>query len=455
MGASSAIAFARGVGVELGMACPPRLHSYAWNIGIRPERVGPTITRLRELVSLEDSKPFFDTYFNTIGPLYGILNKDGFTQRCIEFWSLRAASTAFEAVICGVISLGSFFSNGNPCALEWELVEHSKLLLEASISQPPALVSLDHVAAWILRSLYLRLTTRPHLSWLASCTTMHLAEATGLHQEIYTIQSAVDGFTRPLDVQESDSRRRIFWVAWSLNRLLSAEYSRSPAYLDNIRCLKPCPRNDDFTADLIAIAEILPHNPLPGNNATNIAGIEAALVQLSLLPDEQQAVLTLLKADVCLMLCRRLWAKKYKLSTEQIDKILTILRSAFVQAQCLSKQHCPWWNLVSVPFQSLCLLLSLSSGKSIEMISEAMETLNVVSSEYDTHMTRDAVNIAKRLIGRFAERRREDLVMLDGLYQGQDDSSVQLGDLSTFANLSHGLPGEDLDWMELFSAEYP
>ena len=455
MGASSAVAFARGVGMELGMACPPRLHSYGWNIGIRPERLGPTVTRLRDLMSLEDSMPFFDSYFDAINPLYGILNRDSFIHRCAEFWSLRSIGTALEAIICGVISLGSFFSNGNPCAMEWELVEHAKLLLESSVSQPPALVCLDHVVAWILRSLYLRLTTRPHLSWLASCTTMHLAESTGLHQDIHTIQSAVDGFSRSLDVQESDYRRRVFWVAWSLNRLLSAEYSRSPTYLDNIRCCKPSADKNDYTTDLIAIVEIIPRSALPGSSTTNNTGVEVALSQISLLPDEHP-VLVLLKADICLMLCRRLWAKMHKLSTEQIDHILPILRSAFVQVQVLSRQYQPWWNLVSVPFQSLCLFISINSPRSIEMMSEAMETLKIVSSVYDTHMIREAVNVAGRLIRRFAERKREDLIVLDGLYKGQDDSSAQRGecsDTSMFANLTQGLPGEDLYWMEFFNTE--
>ena len=36
---------------------------------------------------------------------------------------------ALEAVICGVISLSSFFSSGSPCAMEWKLVEHAELLL--------------------------------------------------------------------------------------------------------------------------------------------------------------------------------------------------------------------------------------------------------------------------------------------------------------------------------------
>ena len=453
-GASSAIAFARGVGMDLGMTYPPRLHSYAWNTGIRPEPLSPMISGVRQLMSFNNSKPFFDAYFEAVNPLYGILNQDDFIQRCVAFWSLRGLRTEFEAVICGVISLGSLFSNGNPCTMESELVQHSKLLLESCISQPPALVSLDHVAAWILRSLYLRLTTRPHLSWLASCTTMHLAEATGLHQEIETIQFAVDGFPPPFKTQELDSRRRVFWVAWSLNRLLSAEYGRSPTCLDNVRCRKPCARKGDFTSDLIAAAELLPPCTSPGVNSANM--LESGLVQLSNLPDIQ-APFMLLKADVCLILCRRLWAKSIKLSSDQIDSILSILRKALVQARALSELHRPWWNVLSVPFQTVCLLLSINSDSSIGMLSEAIDTLKAVSLLYDTHLAREALDVAKILIGQSAERKRQHLAMLDGLCQSHVGSGVQLSesnDLSTHANLFEGLTSDGSGWTQFHSSEF-
>jgi hypothetical protein len=462
MGASSAVAFARGVGVDLGMISPPRLHSYAWNVGIRSERLSLTSTRLRQLLSFEDSQPYIEVYFDAVNPLYGIVSKDSFAQRCTSFWNIHLAGTAFEAtifeaVICGIISLGSFFSNGNTCAIESELVEHSKLLLESSISQPPALVTMDHVTASILRSLYLRLTTRPHLSWLASCTTMHLAEATGLHQEMDTIQSAIDD-TRPLAIKEADSRRRIFWVAWSFNQFLSAEYGRSPVYLDNVRCYKPVAQAYDFTTDLIALAGVLPLNSPQSNDSSKAAESEAALIKLSHLPDRVSA-LTLLKADVCLILCRRLWAKNYKMSSDQIDTVLSIFQRGFTHAQILSKQHHPWWNVLSVPFQSLCMLLSISSAKTIEMLPEAMQTLTIVAQTYDTHLTREALNIARRLIARSAERRREDLVMLDGLCNSYDEPNIQLteNDLNGYTTISlpGGLPGDDIDWTEFFCTKFP
>jgi hypothetical protein len=38
-----------------------------------------------------------------------------------------------------------------------------------------------------LRTFYLRLTGRPHGAWMASCISMHLVEASGLHKEMQTI----------------------------------------------------------------------------------------------------------------------------------------------------------------------------------------------------------------------------------------------------------------------------
>jgi hypothetical protein len=93
VGASSAIAFARGVRMDLGMTYPPRLHSYTWNTGIRPEPLSPMISSVRQLMSFNNSKPFFDAYFEAVNLLYGILSQDDFIQRCVAFWSLRGLGT--------------------------------------------------------------------------------------------------------------------------------------------------------------------------------------------------------------------------------------------------------------------------------------------------------------------------------------------------------------------------
>ena len=206
-------------------------------------------------------------------------------------------------------------------------------------------MTLDHVTAWVLRSLYLRLTTRPHLSWLSTCTTLHLAESVGLHQEINDTQLEGDDPQRSLDGIELESRRRVFWVALSLNRILSAEYGRSRVHVENISCRKPSRRRGDFTNDLIALTDLLPGGDTQGNESARGLAIANGLDQLSQLAGDNPAFI-ILKADVCLILCRRLRLTDLRLSTEQINSIMSILRMALVQARFLSEQRRLWWNVL-------------------------------------------------------------------------------------------------------------
>ena len=454
MSAHSAVAFARSVGVDLGMPNPPRLHSYAWHTGIRAERLTPVPPKITQLLSLQDSAPFLGVYLDLVNPLYGILNRELFMHRCNSYWS-AAGSTGidFEAVICGVIALGSLFSKAASCPIEWELVEHARLLLESSVSQPPALVSLDHVVSWILRSLYLRLTSRPHISWLAISITMHLAESIGLHQEIDTVQFAVEGNRRRFGVEELDTRRRIFWVAWSLNRIFASEYGRSTAHIDNIRCRKPSIEEGDFTNDLIALAGLLPISNLHRAEATIGLELGAALEQLPHLRDSHPAFI-LLKADVCLILCRLLRLTNIKFSTEQINEIISLLQKAWMSARSLALQQRPWWNVLSVPFHSVCLLLSINSPETVAVLAEAMGTLVDVSLGYDTHLAREAVSTARLLIRRFVQQKRDGLDLLEGLCRSPEmPSIISTGSgLTPYGSLFEGLTDDNLGWTQFFAS---
>ena len=70
-----------------------------------------------------------------------------------------------EALICVVVALGSFISSPLlPLLAEAQVVEHRRLLLDLTTAHAPAWLSVRHVQAWLLRAIYLRSTTRPHLS---------------------------------------------------------------------------------------------------------------------------------------------------------------------------------------------------------------------------------------------------------------------------------------------------
>jgi hypothetical protein len=181
MAAYSVISFPRTVGIDLRSSVPPRLHSFVWNTGVSPEPTFFAHSRIPQIISQQESERFIETYFMVMHPLFGFLDRDQFISRFVNQWNSDSANLPFEAVLCGVVALGSLFSD-SPHPFESDLVEQARVILEPSVACPPALLSLDAVTAWILRSLYLRCTTRPHISWMAICTTMHISEAVRLHQ---------------------------------------------------------------------------------------------------------------------------------------------------------------------------------------------------------------------------------------------------------------------------------
>jgi hypothetical protein len=255
----SAIAFPRDLGHMLGLSDPPRLQSYGWNTGTRLERVPNLEIRVLEQMSLSDVLQRSDTYFNVVHPLFGFLDRDAYTKSCIATWSSRQMPVDIAGVICGVVALGSLFSSSSTAwALESYVVDQARLVLEMSVSHPPALLSIKDVIGWLLRALYLRSTTRPHLSWMATYNAMHIAEAIGLHQEFGKID-VLHQRLREVAMVVAVLRRKTFWVALSLNRLFSIEYGRSPVHLDSISC-RPMEAEGpiDLTADFVSLCQLLP-----------------------------------------------------------------------------------------------------------------------------------------------------------------------------------------------------
>jgi hypothetical protein len=76
-----------------------------------------------------------------------------------------------------------------------------------TIYYTPALLSVKHIVAYILRVLYLWCTTRPRLGWMESNNTLHIAEAIGLHPEFSESCNSRDMIQKASSL-ESDLRLR-------------------------------------------------------------------------------------------------------------------------------------------------------------------------------------------------------------------------------------------------------
>ena len=411
--AYSAIAWPKRLGLSLGMANPPRLHSFGWNVGTRREFTPGLQTNIRNIISLDEFKRLAAVYFKEVHPHFGILEEEMFYARCESFWLSSTQGADFEACICGVAALGSYFSGSKafppapPCAVEDQIVEQGRVLLDLSFAHPPAMISVKHVVAWILRALYLRLTTRPHVAWMASCTAVHIAECIGLHREIHEFQLKTD-VPRKITEIETESRRRTFWVALAVNQYAASEYGRTKVHIDLIGALPITPKKDDFTAQTIAIFQSAPGQDLLGR-PSELLDMMKKTTSLS----AKSPLLGIFRADTCFCIYRMLCSTNSRLPADQVTSFLDIIRIALDGINFLKTMEQSWWNLVSTPFHTVCVLLSIGTPESLAMVSSALNTLKGITEVYDSHLSREALRTAHLLVQGARDKRSREMDSLD------------------------------------------
>jgi hypothetical protein len=410
VGLHSAVAFPRMLGGQFQSANPPSLHSFAWNCGIRPEEVPDARINLRDLVSLEEFDRFAAIYFYTVHPLFGVLDQQQFLQNSETFWTSAYRPSAFEAVMAGVVALGSFFSAALAHPREAQIVHLVKGVLEDPASN--RLPSVDQVSAWVLRTLYLRATTRPSVAWMASCLTMHMAEATGLHHEIDMVMLTT-GQRPPIgrDQHGCEQARKLFWCAWSINQIISYDYARSSVLLPDVSCKKPKPTEGDFTTLIIECAQLVPScwNSGPSTQKTEL---HKALSSLNRIPDKHPFV-TLTRADLCFSFYRRLRLLKEGVEKKFIVQIIEIGNLALSAAMELAQQGHFWWNVTSSVFQYVCVLLAIDTTDSLSNVSSAMATLEKISQMLGTHIALEAVTTAKVLLRDSTMKKKQEVALLE------------------------------------------
>lgn len=362
--------------------------------------------------------------------MFGILDKKQFLNDVAQWWAIPSSSLAFDAVIAGVVVLGSFFSAELGHPQEAEIAKYAKHVLEDSSFHP----TIDHVSAWILRTTYLRTITRPHRAWLASCTTMHVAEACGLHHEV---DSVVVTDTIGLSLKNKlgcEQARKIFWVAWHVNVMISYEYARSSIVLNSITCKLPQAVPGDATAHLIAVSQLVPQE----SDSANGPDLKKTLPKLQQIPDEQQFV-KMSKADLCMSLYRHHRLLKLPLDKEDVLQIIAIGNRAIEAAYSLAQQKRYWWNVLCTTFQFVCCLLAIDTAESLSNVSSAIATLENITRQLGTHVATEALNTAKVLLRDSMKKKKHEVALLEAADTG--DSMVE------FENV-------DVDWDTLLDPWY-
>lgn len=384
-------------------------------------------------------------YFETVHPIFGILDQQQFLGNCERWWGGEMGKGAFQAVVAGVVALGSFFS-GTVGGLEREVevVLYAKGVLEDPMfSRRP---TVDQVSAWVLRTVYLRATTRPHVAWLASCLTIHLAEATGLHHEMDAVVLATDSSisnTIGRNLTGCEVARKLFWSAWAVNRMISYEYGRSSVVLYGVTCKQIQPVPNDYTIWHVALAQLIPPDL---SSSTPASELHKALEKLDQIPDTHPYI-SLSKADLCMCFYRRLRLLQHGISKSIISQILEVGDIAIKGAGQLHREGRYWWQVMCTVFQYVCVLLAIDTNESLRSVKGAMEMLERICEGLGTHVAKEACGTARVLLRDSVAKKRVEMELLEradvGLVGGHG-IGIADGIVGEGGNGGNGLGGVDM-----------
>ena len=406
--ANSAIAFPRILGMDLESESIPRLHSFAWHVGIRPEAQDP-ITEITKQLTWTDMQRLAKAYFKFVRTEIGHLEEPDLMELASARFSSPQGEEDIDAVLLGVAALGSFFSpNPHPAEADFIFNAHRVLTQRSMVRSPTP----NNVAGWILRTLYLRLMSRPHASWISSCITLHQAEASGLHKEMQTI-AVVYPAAPTGDHKLAKTRRRLFWIARALNIIFSFEYGRSRINFDVITTKKFAPDSGGYGHQFVELADLLPNDFVDREREPDPpAALSSALTKIEELQSESPFI-NLLKADLAFAIYRRLWLMSLTDAKDRAESILALGKNALGASQKLLETRIPWWNVVCAPFQFLCTVLAIGTPKSLSYVSDVMSLLHRIAQSYDTHMVREAYNQASALVRMSRKRKEKELEALE------------------------------------------
>lgn len=417
--ANSGSAFVKRLGLN-EITNTPRLHLFAWNVGERAAKPNSVPDSILNIVSLEDIRSLAAVYFSRVAPCYNFIEKEKFLQRMEARW-LEASinlnvTDPFDVVLCGVAALALLFSQQTAPEVELQLVELARVKLEESATNMPP--SLDTATGWLLRVTYLRMTGKPYTAWIASCSCMHVIEAVGLHLDQPTSAVFTGG---PIENLDPDIRQRLFGVAQHLNIWISFDVGKTRVALpgcDDAVAVPMAPEKEEFTGHLLRLlpmAKILD----PDRTADGLDLVSSLKNVVELMHTEGPLIL----AQCNLMLCiyRRLGAQDSIIPNHLLDQMLNLAVKGLKSAETLAAGHCPWHHVANVPFQLVCMLLTIDTKASLSLLREAMNTLGFVASIYDTATMREAYSTAYLLIIMHQRRKEEDAKALGdilGLHSG-------------------------------------
>ncbi|KAA8903362.1 hypothetical protein TRICI_005720 [Trichomonascus ciferrii] len=424
--ANSGTAFVRRLALRLDPKNAPRMDSFAWNAFLGARRAGrsPTSRSITDMLTKINMCALSAVYLDKMHPVYGFIDRGKLERQIENRWS-GDDDQAHDAVLCGVAAIGCLFSQVEASDLEADLVETARLKLVNTIADIPSETT---ITAWMLRVVYLRCAETHHTAWMASCILMHMVEAAGLHCEP-TDESVL---TLPQEHIDPEHRRRLFAVAQHLNIWTSFDMGRSRVSLYNASTIMPSPRQGDCTTELM---RLLPSSAeLDPDKTHDASELESTLIEV-LNGVHSCAPSILAQCNLTLCLCRRLQSLNACFKRTTLEQILNVTAKGIQAAQTILDNRAPWHHMANIPFQIICILLSIDTISSIAQIKDAMQVLRNITLVYNTEATREALNTASLLILLQQRRKERGVSDLSNILKDYPVVSTQSNDQPTSQQL--------------------
>ncbi|KAJ8114974.1 hypothetical protein OPT61_g3269 [Boeremia exigua] len=379
---------------------PSPVRMLAWNLFLgerrKPDIFGVCLTDVLKEIEMQDLAA---VYFAKFHPCYAFVNLGTVARDISDTWNYHGRSDAREAMLCGVAAIGSLFSTTQNLRTESALVAIAKRLLDPSTAGPP---SLHLSAAWLLRTVYLRLTAKPEEAWLASCTTLHMIDAAGSMSRVGLDTSPVlDGSS---DV--SDIRKSLIGVAQHLNIWLSFDLGRRRVVLPSLTALPLASKPGEYTTELLGL---LPYSEVldPANELSSETLLKMLEDVLDRTHNEPPSVLAQCNLTLCIY--RRLHPSSLAIPDCIKINVFRLMQKSLLAVLSALDQGLPWHHVANIPFQVLCLLLFIDTAQSFALLSDALSCIVAVNNAYQTEATREAETAAYTLVQLHRERREEEL----------------------------------------------
>lgn len=290
----------------------------------------------------------------------------------------------------------------------------------------------------------MRMTASPHSTWIASSTLIHLIEASGLHLEPY--DNTV--FPQHNLLCDPDIRRRLIGVAQHVNMWTSFDLGLSRVALQSLLLSPMASKSRHYTTELLRLRPVSTNlDPVKTEDDRNL---EPSLRQV-LSGNHTQPRSVLAQCNLVLCILRRLGTVNFNMTPTLAEQVLALLNDALRSARFLAKDCSPWHHVVNVPFHIICMLLVLDTCSSLAMLPEALQTLELVASIYDTDAMKQAHSAARLLIFLHQQRRSEDVKIFRDVLQTQGQQGIGL-----MMPPSHFTPtSEEFSWLEGLVANMP